>query len=271
MFLGQNCTFGAWKARVISAFLLMSSFLVCAQSTVVFQEDFEDGLGGFTIDNSYGIGHGLWHLSTSCKVPLAGHTQGAALYYGQDDSCDYDIGRANRGVVTLPTVDLTNYAAGAVELRFKYYLETELINCRSELDPEYGVDVDLATVEISANGLSYVRIARNCWDSGLTVLSSRTTGWTECVIDLSDYAGSTIQLRFGFNTVDMLQNYYTGFFVDDIIVYGPACEYSIAGDSNHDCVVDMRDWASMEDFNALVENWLLNCYQTPLDPRCVRE
>ena len=156
----------------------MSSLVVCAQSTVIFHEDFENGLGDFNIDNSYGIGYGLWHLSTSCKVPLAGHTQDAALYYGQDDICDYDIGRANRGVVESPTINLTNYAAGAIELRFKYFLETELVHCRSEIDPEYGVDVDLATVEISADGGSYVRIARNCWASGLTVLSSRTTGWT---------------------------------------------------------------------------------------------
>ncbi|MEN8126616.1 MAG: hypothetical protein ABFR90_02305 [Planctomycetota bacterium] len=256
------------------AFLSMSPLFVCAQSTVLFQEDFESGPGDFIIDNDYGIGSGLWHVSTSCKVPLAGHTQGGALYYGQDDFCDYDIGIANRGVVDSPPIDLTSYDSGPIELRFKYYLEVELVNCRSLWDPDYGVDTDLATVEISADGGYFTKIARNCWASGLIEFFSTPDGWTELMIDLSDYAGSVIQLRFGFNTVSNSQNYYDGFYVDDVIVYGPPCSYAIAGDINHDCVVDMADWvvmADMEQLAAMVENWLLNCRLTPSDPGCVPE
>jgi hypothetical protein len=247
----------------------MLGFNVCAQSTVIFEEDFENGTGNFVIDNDYGIGYGLWHVSSSCKVPLAGHTQGGALYFGQDDYCDYDIGRACRGVVESSPIDLTYYNSGTIELRFKYYLEVELINCRSVMDPEYGVDTDLATVEISTDGMSYTTLARNCWAPGLIELPCPTIGWTECTIDLSDYAGSIINIRFGFNTVSNSQNYYDGFFVDDVVVYGPPCDYTIAGDTNHDCVVNILDFVAVEDLAALAENWLLNCHLTPSDPGCV--
>jgi len=256
--LTKRCGYGARKAGIILAFLLVSSLVVCAQN-FVFQEDFENGLGGFIIDNSYKIGHGLWHLSTSCEV-----NSGTALYYGQDNTCNYDIGIANRGVVESPPIDL-RYVAGSIELRFKYYLEVEHAFC----DFYSSGDLDLATVEISADEGYYVTLARNCWAPGLIDLGA-TASWTlSQPINLSDYAGSIIQLRFGFNTVDYKNNGFKGFFVDDIIIYGPACEYTIAGDTNHDCVVNMADWPTMVDLAAMAENWLLNCYLTPGDPGCV--
>ena len=293
MFLGRHCTVGARKAGVILTFLLMSSLVVCAQSTVVFEEDFENGLGGFVIDNSYGSGNGLWHLSTSCKVSLPGHTQGTALYYGQDDSCDYNFKIANeavtnRGVVESPPIDLTHYGSGTIELSFNYYLQVEWNNCR------WSGEVDLATVEISSDGMPYVKIAKNidfvdpevdCWEADLVYLNPQTTNWTLYTIDLSDYAGSIIRLRFGFNTVSNWYNGFNGFFVDDIKVSVPPCEYKIGGeetsdpnfDFNNDCVVDLLDfavvanYAPIEDLAVIAEYWLLNCHLTPNDPGCVPE
>ncbi len=262
MFLKRYCPSVAWKAGIILAFLWVSSLAVCAQSTVIFQEDFENGLGGFIIDNSYKIGHGLWHLSTSCEV-----NGGKALYYGQDNTCNYDIGIANRGVVESPPIDLTRYASGPIKLRFKYYLEVEPAFCGYYSSG----DLDLATVEISADEGYYVTLARNCWAPGLIDLGA-TASWTlSQPIDLSDYAGSIIQLRFGFNTVDYKNNGFKGFFVDDIIIDGPPCEFEIDGDANYDCVVNMLDLAAMgESWLMMAENWLLNCYLTPDDPGCKR-
>ncbi|MHC5183162.1 MAG: M4 family metallopeptidase, partial [Planctomycetota bacterium] len=58
--------------------------------SVIFSEDFENGLGGFIIDNAFGNGNGLWHLSTACNATLTGHTPVTALFYGLDDSCTYN-------------------------------------------------------------------------------------------------------------------------------------------------------------------------------------
>ncbi|RKY10701.1 MAG: hypothetical protein DRP52_06955 [Planctomycetota bacterium] len=274
LFIKRCGTYGAWKAGVVLAFLLMPSLCFCAEN-IIFEEHFENGLGGFIINNSYKIGNGLWHLSTSCEVD-----GGTALYYGQDDTCNYDIGIANRGVAESPPIDL-HYVAGPIELRFKYYLEVEPAFCGFYSSG----DLDLATVEISADEGYYVTLARNCWAPGLIDLGA-PAGWTlSQPIDLSDYAGSIVQLRFGFNTVDYRNNGFKGFFVDDIIVSGPPCRYKIGGeagsdpdfDVNDDCVVDIADfaamagYATMEEFAALAQYWLLNCYLTPDDLGCVLE
>ncbi len=252
LFPKQYCAVNVWKAGAALAFLLMFSFAACAQGPVIFEEDFENDLGGFVIDNS---GGGLWHLSASCQVPEPGHTQGAALYYGQDSGCDYNNdNETNQGVVKSPQIDLTSYASGEILLSFKYFLETET----------YSSERDIASVEISKNSGPYVIIAHKYSRPNSVPLINGTAAWTECIVVLSDYAGSTVRLRFGFETVDQYHNEpYDGFFVDDIIIYGPPCNYTIAGDANKDCVVNLVDLAAM------AENWLLNCYLTPGDPGCV--
>ena len=127
--LMKRCgAYGAWKAEVVLAFLLMSPLGLCAES-IIFQEHFENGLGGFTIDNTYGVGYGLWHLSTSCEVSDADN----ALYYGRDDACDYNFkianeGVTNQGVVESPPIDLTRHADGPIKLRFKY-LDSHKFSC----------------------------------------------------------------------------------------------------------------------------------------------
>ncbi|MGA2094345.1 MAG: S8 family serine peptidase [Sedimentisphaerales bacterium] len=69
-----------------------------ARSTILF-ENFESGIGGFTINNAFGDGSGLWHLTTACNSPLSGHSTPTSLYYGQNSDCNYDAGKTE-GVVT---------------------------------------------------------------------------------------------------------------------------------------------------------------------------
>src|ERR1035438_6360597 len=46
---------------------------VVTNTGLVFAADFESGLQGFTIDNTYGSANGLWHLSTG-RAQDAGHS-----------------------------------------------------------------------------------------------------------------------------------------------------------------------------------------------------
>jgi hypothetical protein len=239
----------------VGVIALLVSSLAVAQAPIVFQEDFEYGQGGFEFDNNFGNGDGLWHISASCRVPDPGHTQDGALYYGRDGGCDYNNGETNQGVALSPTIDLTGYISGPIELHFMYFLDTE----------NYSAERDIASVEVSKNGGGFVTVAHKYTRPDSVLLTNNTTAWTECIVDLTAYAGSTIQLRFGLDTYDPFQNDYEGFFVDDVIVYGPPCPYTIVGDSNGDCVVNLVDIA------ALAQNWLLNCYLTPEDPGCVPE
>lgn len=166
----------------------------------IFYEDFESGLGGFTIDNTFGDGGGLWHRTNLCESVSDGHTKPWSLYYGQDNGCDYDAGQT-QGVVTSPEIDLAEISP-PVELSFNYFLGTE------EAYPDY----DIATVEVSENGESFTTVATNSDSS----LMDPTYGWVPKVVDLSAMAGSTIRVRFGFCTVDAVHNEYPGFYVDDV-------------------------------------------------------
>ena len=44
---------------------------------------------------------------------------------------------------------------------------------------------------------------------------------------------------------------------------GPWCDYKLVGDINHDCKVDLADFAMMS------ENWLIDCNLDPGDPACI--
>lgn len=45
----------------------------------------------------------------------------------------------------------------------------------------------------------------------------------------------------------------------------PPCTYTLAGDLNHDCVVDFVDFAVLSD------NWLIDCIEDPNNPSCITE
>ncbi|MHC5000707.1 MAG: hypothetical protein ACYTE1_07830, partial [Planctomycetota bacterium] len=161
---------------------------------------------------AFGNGNGLWHLSTACNATLTGHTPVTALFYGLDDSCTYNNNRlVNQGVVTSPSINLEAYATGPIELEVKYFLETE------GLPASY----DLASIEISENGGLFTAIAHNDSIAAPVTLTDPSGGWVEILVDLSVYAGSSVQLRFGFNTVDRAVNDLAGFYIDDVTIYGP--------------------------------------------------
>lgn len=180
---------------------------------VIYEADFESGLGDWSIDNDYGNGGGLWHLTTVCSSALSGHTVPTSLYYGQDVSCNYDAGVVTtEGVVTSGVISLAEVRA-PIELSFHYYLETEVF-----------AGYDIATVEISQDGGAFTEVAAN----GGGGLSDPSDGWEAKTIDLSALEGSDIRIRFGFNTVDTAFNAYPGFYVDDVNIMGvvgePNCE-----------------------------------------------
>ena len=177
-------------------------------SNLLFSANFESGLQGFTIDNSFGRGNGLWHLSTG-RGADAGHSPSSSLYYGAGEGPagggNYNTG-TNEGVVVSPSIDLT-LASGAITLTFNYLLQTENSS-------EY----DLALVEISTNnGVSYSPVAGTSLPGGS--LTNNTSGvWRQAAVDLSAFAGWPIRLRFRFDTVDGVFNEFEGWYLDDVAI-----------------------------------------------------
>ncbi len=171
----------------------------------LLDEDFEEGLNGFTIDNSGAPSAGLWHLSTGRGLQ-PGHSAEFSLYFGTGEGPDgggnFDVGHT-AGRVTSPVIDLTSVVDP--KLTFSYVLETEGA-------PAF---FDRAVVLVSQDDGPFVPLASNVLE-----LIDPTTGWTEATLDLSLFAGSEIQIRFDFDTVDSVANGFEGWYVDDVRVFG---------------------------------------------------
>jgi uncharacterized repeat protein (TIGR01451 family) len=179
-----------------------------AQLAPVFEARFESGLDGFTVDNTFGSGGGLWRRSTGRGLQ-AGHSPSNSLYYGTNETANgggnYNTGN-NEGVVISPLINLAGLNP-PLSLHFNYLLQTE-----------GNTSYDFALVEISTNnGATYTVLANANNPAG--PLANNTGGsWRAATLDLTPYLGQSIRLRFRFDTVDALVNDREGWYLDDILV-----------------------------------------------------
>ncbi|MBI2432606.1 MAG: hypothetical protein HYV26_07035 [Candidatus Hydrogenedentes bacterium] len=169
----------------------------------LIDEDFEQGLGQFTILNGQFTGAGLWHLSDACQAADLG-AGNTALYYGRDAECDFDAGNTD-GIVYTGPISLAGMVAPVI-LAFDYLLVTQGT-------PHYA---DMANAAISVDNAPWQVIAHNNPAPNRTLLNDPSAGWRHARIDLSAFAGSQVKLRFGFKTVDDQLNLYPGYFVDNV-------------------------------------------------------
>ena len=160
-------------------------------------------LDGFVVDNAVPAGAidqvaGLWHLS-SRRGGEAGHSGPHSLWYGDETLGNFAVGHS-AGRVTSSTVNLT--AVSGAELSFNTILNVE-----------GGTLSDRARVLISKNGGAFEEVLAKP-----TTLTNPTTGWTTATLNLSSFAGSQIQIRFDFDTVDAIGNTTEGWLIDDVVV-----------------------------------------------------
>jgi uncharacterized repeat protein (TIGR01451 family) len=178
----------------------------------VFRANFESGLQGFTVSNTFGLGNGLWHLSTG-RGSQTGHSATSSIYYGQGEGPsgggNYNTpGLANEGIIVSPLIDLTGIN-GPLTLSF---------NCLIQSEP--GTSWDHATVEVTTNNWgSFVVLASN--NQGGTIFGTDSAGnWITVTNDFSSFANRQVRIRFHFNTIDSGANTYEGWYVDDIVISG---------------------------------------------------
>jgi hypothetical protein len=175
--------------------------------STVFSADFESGTQGFTIDNTPPNGFyrtGLWHLSTG-RGTQPGHSANHSFYYGTGEGPDgggsINIGfsfNPTTGGIISPSIALPT--GGVLQVDFNYVLETR----------GFPSDVDFATLQINSG-------------SGWTLLKefdrvAESSSWrTSDPVDLTAYAGQTVQLRWAFDTVrGPVGRFPEGWYVDDV-------------------------------------------------------
>ncbi|MDH4073686.1 MAG: PPC domain-containing protein, partial [Gammaproteobacteria bacterium] len=174
----------------------------------IYQADFETGEQGFTVDNAAPdpfYREGLWHLSTG-RGDQPGHSASNSFYYGQFEGPDgggsYSLGQVNptTGSITSPPIALPTDTA--VVANFSYVLQTRV----------FPTDVDFASLEIN-DGSGWAELQR--YDR-----VAESSEWTTAeLVNLSRYAGQTIQLRWSFDTRrGPVGRAPEGWYVDDVLV-----------------------------------------------------
>jgi len=167
-----------------------------AQTPVeLFREDFESGTARWSLE-------GMWHLDVESSTCQAGSFPSGthAMWYGQQMGwgCSYN-GFFWQFLHMSLTTPIPLPASGTSTLRFE---------SRSRIQDD--ISWDTRTVEISPNGgTSWVEVFRD---------QLNYESWTRYAIDLTPYAGATIQVRFVFWVGDEIGNEELGWLVDDVVV-----------------------------------------------------
>jgi hypothetical protein len=179
----------------------LSTQLSLAVVTTVFSTDFSSGTSGFVVNNS---GGGLWHLSTG-RGSQGGHSASNSFYYGQGEGAsgggNYNTAGRNTGTLTSPSIALPTVSNGeSLLLDFNYVLQTEVFD-----------GFDVAQVQISTNGGStFTTLAT------YNVVAESSSWRLSSPVDLSSFAGQSVQVRWSFDTVDSFNNNFEGWYVDDV-------------------------------------------------------
>lgn len=184
----------------------------------IYTANFSDGIQGYTVE---GQPENLWHRSTACADSLTGHSSLGSLYYGKDSACTYTTPLPVFHAATSPEITISN--PQTAELGFKYFLKTQNSST-----------ADSASVLISVNGGAFQVVASN--NAGGAKLNEGKA-WQDLRLDISKLLPATgptkIRIQFAFNAGDIYDNSFTGYAVDDVIVYaqnqttnqGPCASY----------------------------------------------
>jgi hypothetical protein len=196
----RNCTDAACRSSwsQTATFTITPSLPSLPSVTAPFSDDVEGGTGNWTYT-------GLWNRLSNAD---RSHSPSHSWYYGKPLEHSYNTGYPNSGDLTLRPVFIPD--SGYI-LRFWYRYETE----------EAGKNWDQRWIQISTDGDTFKNV--------LQLNDDVPNYWLQAIIDLSMYAGQTIQIRFYFTTLDEQQNTNEGWYVDDIeilVVTLPTCNDS---------------------------------------------
>ncbi len=184
---------------ILMAFLAVLLVLPTANALTYFDDDLEPNpLGGWTNTS-------FWHLrndtTTACGLPSS-HSPNQSWWFGSESTCTYENETSRSfGNLTIPTIDLST-ATAPITLTFWSWFETE----------------------IGAWDQMWINISDDnwvTWDTPLQIQDPlhQMSIWAEFEVNLSAYAGSSIEIMFSFDTGDEFSNDFEGWLIDDIMIH----------------------------------------------------
>lgn len=167
---------------------------------VIFSHTVSTGTNEWTVTGDGGNGApALWHVSTR---------RGLAWYYGRQDTRTYNTGQRNFGALTSPVITLPPIPHNsAIVLTFDHFFRAQDIFSTIR-DNGYVRVIDIATGEITQ--VAFI--------NNNTVGSLGGESFQREEINLSAFAGKSIQIQFYFDTIDAMNNDAEGWFIDNITV-----------------------------------------------------
>ncbi|HEX5102909.1 MAG TPA: S8 family peptidase, partial [Pirellulaceae bacterium] len=176
-----------------------------------------------TGDNNWTIDTGtnnLWHNSIGHRYD-AGHSATHSMYFGAGEKYvkkgnkpetftegTYEVTKKGKGggaqvaagTITSPNIALAT--GGQISVDFNYLLQTQS-----------AAGLDVAELQIKPIGSS-------AWTTLATynAVAESSTWIAASTVDISTFAGQTVQLRFSFDTVTAQDNKFEGWYVDDVVV-----------------------------------------------------
>ncbi len=165
------------------------------EMSTIYEEDFES-------DTSEWSTSGLWHLVDDADQYGDANSGSHSMWYGQDSTGNYDTGSQTTGTLST-SVDLSG--ASQAELVFNHWFETENYD-----------DGQFDKVKVLVNGEQVYY--KDTTDSNV----GSEDNFAEETIDISSYAGETVDVEFVFDSVDGNYNDYQGWYVDDVAVNADA-------------------------------------------------
>ena len=162
---------------------------------------------------------GLWHLTQVDSV-----SQPDALWYADPAQGNYSVG-ATAGHVTTAQLDLSSMST--VKLDFNYSLDIEGNIDLGQGQPNY----DLFHIQVSENGGAF----QNLIGKDSLIIDGDFHNYS---LDLSQFAGSSIQVRFNFDSIDGFLNETEGIMLDDVKIHGQLANLSMFVGIDHRHEID---------------------------------
>lgn len=182
----RNCPDGCNSPWSQSSTFSMVPSTTLLSTSAPFNDNLENGVNNWQVS-------GLWKYLNDLE---RSYSQTHSWYYGSLPDRDYENGIANSGDLTTIPIAIPG---NNFQLRFWYRYISE----------GKGIHWDQRWIQISADGGPF--------QNALQLFDDEPDFWHQASIDLSAYAGKSVQIRFLFATVDNLQNSgYEGWIIDDI-------------------------------------------------------